>query len=164
MSGRGGGSWKPGGSRAPQGNTQNRLTWAYRDSLRLNWQSRSLHGSNLGHLDIRYSYVAWCFMGLLTAGAGVISDFCDCFWVPLLHIGLSHAALLSLITTWYAIFSYAWDVCPFWREVEEEWMRKRDGSGVGKLHYGCNKRENKLILNIKIIFILIENRFLKGTI
>ena len=48
-------------------------------------------------------------MGLLTVGAGAISDSFAGFWDHFIHSGLPYAALIgvevpSLTVTWYAMF------------------------------------------------------------
>ena len=47
------------GSKTLQENSQNQLTWAYRDSQNLNQQPGSLHETDIDTLHICYSYVAW---------------------------------------------------------------------------------------------------------
>lgn len=65
-------------SQTPQDNPQIHQTWTHRDSMRLNWQSGSWPGSNLGHLYIGYCCAVGIFVGLLMEGAENVPDTFAC--------------------------------------------------------------------------------------
>lgn len=71
-------------------------------------------------------------------GKWTVSDFVTCFGDPLLPLGClvqpqyekKYLILLKLVTPWNTL--YTWEVCPFLRRNEEEWIGgwgKRGGLG-----------------------------------
>jgi hypothetical protein len=57
---------------------KNQVNRADRGSQRLEQQSGSLHGSDLGPLHTCYGCVAWCFSGTPNSGSWVVSDSFAC--------------------------------------------------------------------------------------
>ena len=61
--------------RIPKEHLQNQLTWANKGLHRVNQQPESMHGRDLGHSVYMLTVVQVGFhVGLLTAGAGTVSD------------------------------------------------------------------------------------------
>lgn len=71
---------EPYGSRAPQEIPQSQLNLAHWGSQKLNQQSGSLHGSELGPLHICYGNLAWSSCGTSKGGSrAVFACFCGPF-------------------------------------------------------------------------------------
>lgn len=77
---------------------------------RLKQQSRTLHGSDLGPLDVGHDCIGWCSRGTPNSRSvyvGVSESFA-CIWDPFPTTGSLHPALIggfvrSLIVTCYAM-------------------------------------------------------------
>ena len=98
---------EPEGSRIPQENPQNQPIWTQKGSLRLNWQSGSLHGPSVCVTVVYFG----AFVELLAGEVGAVSDTFDCFWYPFPPIGLPCPALIGeempgLIATWCTVFDW----------------------------------------------------------
>lgn len=133
-----------------QNGSQNPLTRTRIGSWRWNQQSGNLYESDLGHLYMCFAWVAWCFWGLLSGIRRSLWLLC----LILGHLSSYHIASSSLnrrgyalpYSNIYAIFCcYSFEVCPFWREMEEEdwiWGRidggeayiKEEGSETSWIH------------------------------
>jgi len=124
------GLWEPEGTRTLQENPQHQLTWAHRDSQRLNCQPRSLPETDLDPLPLYYSCVTWSSCGTPNSKNMVCLWHC---YLPLgsfPHTGLSYPALIkeeisSPTETWYAMAGwYSWKACPFLKIKKENWMEE----------------------------------------
>ena len=74
---------EPERSRTPQENIQNQLTDTHGGSpLRLKQQAESMRETGLNPLHTCNRYAAWSSYGILTAGAGAVSDSVASLWIP----------------------------------------------------------------------------------
>jgi hypothetical protein len=69
---------KPEGPRTPQEYLQSQLTWAYRDSERLNDQPKNMQGLDIGNLHICSRYIACSSCGSPNIGWSVVSNPVAC--------------------------------------------------------------------------------------
>lgn len=114
---------KPEGSRTIQENPKNHLTWAHRNSQRLNWQPRSLHGTDLESLNICYSCITWSsFVSPFSWNRGCLCLFC---WF-LGHYSSYWFTLANLPATWSAMLW--WHLWKAWKFLN----RKRCGIDLGR--------------------------------
>lgn len=121
---------------------------------RNNWQSGSLHGSDVEPLCVFYSCVIWCFCGTSKKGAGAFSDAFVCFCNPRSPTGLRHAAIIwgqvpNLIATLLIchVRLIALEGLSFSEGKRIGWGGRRWGvtEEGGELQLGYNIWENQLI-------------------
>lgn len=115
-------NWVPKWTRNFQFSQQKHSPQELTVSQRLNWQPRSLHGTDLGDFHICYSRVAWSFCWIPNSGSRscpwlfcVIWELLSFYWFALTSLYIGYAP--SLILTCYTRFGwYLWEACSFWRK------------------------------------------------